>query len=65
MLPAVQGCLAAPDIKRWSGAARVMGSTPVDDVHHAVLGMLLAVHRLLVARDIEGRHLRAGVMRAK
>lgn len=52
---AIRGRLAALDIKRGSHRAGAMRATLAPDVDQTVLGMPLAVHRLLCALNIEVR----------
>ena len=62
MFLAVHPPLAALDVEERSLCAGVMRTHLFDDVHHAVLGMLLAKTRRLPALDIEARSLCTGVM---
>ena len=62
LLLAVRRFPAALDTKRPLRLAGVPQATPVSDVHHAVLSVLLAVRRRLAALEIETCHRPAGVM---
>ena len=64
MLLTVYRRLATLDIVARDCSAGVMLATFVNDVYHAILSMLLAIHcvRLLAALDIVARHRRAGVV---
>ena len=52
MLLAVYCLLTALDIKARPLCARVKQASPAVDAHNAVLSMVLAVHRVIAARNI-------------
>ena len=64
MLLTVYRRLATLDIVARDRSAGVMLATLVNDVYHAILSMLLAIHcvRLLAALDIVAWKPRAGAM---
>ena len=63
MLPAIRHRRAALNVEDRSRRTYAMRTTPVANVHHAILSMCYAVSRRLVALNIEGWSRRKCVLR--